>query len=136
MMIVTSPFTASWFARVGLCALAAILAGSFVLPASAETKMTRFGTFLHVGPGARYAVSDEIPTRTALDVGPCSGDWCEVRYGRASGWVDGRNLVPLADRPAVAPTNCVDFVRSGWPKAGDLERLCLAPAVVPTQASN
>ncbi len=130
-MIARPPSTAPRLARVGLGVLVATLTGAFGLSASAETKMTRFGTFLHVGPGAQYAVSDEIPTRTALDVGRCADDWCEVRYGRASGWVDGRNLVPIAGSPAVVPTNCVDFVRSGWPKAGELERLCLAPAQAP-----
>lgn len=106
-----------------------LLAAGALQQARAETRTTSFATFLHVGPGRQYAVSDEVPTRTAVEVNDCEKDWCRIRYGNAFGWIDQRMLAAATPaQPAIGGANCVDYARTGWPNNGDHERLCLPPA--------
>lgn len=102
-----------------------MLAVALALPARAETRTTSFAAFLHVGPGRQYAVTDEVPTRTELDVAGCKDDWCHVRYGDAFGWIEQRMFAAQAQPALPSGGECADFARTGWPRTGDHERLCL-----------
>lgn len=94
--------------------------------ALAETRSTGFTTFLHAGPGRQYAVTDEVPTHATVEVAGCDKGWCKIRFGGADGWIDQRMLMTArASAPPTKPAECVDVVRSGWPRGGDPERLCL-----------
>lgn len=96
------------------------------LPARAETRTTSLATYLHVGPGRQYAVSDELQARETVDVAGCQNDWCEVRYGGGSGWIEQRMLAAAAAQPAGAgPAECFAYTSTGWPNSGDHERICI-----------
>lgn len=104
--------------------------------AHAQPQLNKFTTYMHAGPGKDWAVLDEIPANTTIDVQGCGQGWCRVRYGGAWGWV---TMSVLSDRPAITyaqagakPLDCFEFVRSGWPDGGDLFRLCIYP---PTQGT-
>ena len=108
-----------------------LLTGLLGASARADTMLTTFATFMHAGPAKQFAVTDEIPTRTAVDLQGCANGWCQVRYGAAYGWVEQKMLAaspPLAGPPSGArASDCFDFVRTGWPDGGDLDRLCIYP---------
>lgn len=99
--------------------------------ARADTVTTRFTTFMHAGPAKEFAVLDEIPSKSPLDLGACAGGWCRVGYGGGVGWVEQKMLAGSApsaqSQSGARPTECFDFVRAGWPDAGDLDRLCIYP---------
>ena len=107
-----------------------LLLASLLEPgARADTMLTKFTTFMRAGPAKEFAVTDEIPTQAAVDRQGCANDWCQVRYGGAYGWVEQKLLSaspPMArPQPGARPTECFDFVRTGWPDAGNLDGLCI-----------
>lgn len=112
-------------ARFLQAVVSAIAGAIWLVPAHAEPRTTSFAVFLHIGPGRQYAVTDELPTGASVDVNGCEQNWCRVRYGNAIGWIDQRMLAAAAS-PRNVTGECVDFARTGWPDAGDHERLCLA----------
>ncbi len=121
------PIVITKLARAAALSLAT--AASLASHARAETLTSRFPTFLHIGPGAQYAVSDEIPSQQALAVAGCQNEWCQVRFGAAYGWVRQTVLVaaPAPVVPAGRPVECFDYVRTGWPNGGNLNNLCIYP---------
>lgn len=101
-----------------------------VLPALARAQsVTAFATYMHSGPGFEFAVIDEIPNRTPLAADNCKAGWCRVTYGGVYGWVQQKMLIAgpstAQPRPGERPIECMDFARTGWPDAGDLERVCI-----------
>lgn len=107
--------------------MAALLA---FLPTAADAQLvTRFTTYMHSGPGLEFAVTDEIPNQTPLAPQSCSAGWCRITYGGVPGWVQQKLLITRAStaqpKPGERPTECMDFARTGWPDAGNLERVCI-----------
>jgi uncharacterized protein YraI len=101
-----------------------------VLPASVSAQtVTRFAIYMHSGPGLEFAVTDEIPNRTPLTPETCQAGWCRINYGGVPGWVEQKMLIAgpstAQPKPGERPTECMDFARTGWPDAGDLERVCI-----------
>jgi uncharacterized protein YraI len=105
-----------------------LIATAMLGQARAESHTTSFTTYLHIGPGRQYAVSDEVPTGTTVDVVGCENNWCQIRYGAAAGWIEQRMLAPRAQpaRSGTPASDCADFARTGWPNSGDHERICSA----------
>ena len=107
-----------------------------VWPVRADAQsVTRFTTYMHSGPGLEFAVTDEIPNRTPLAPDSCKAGWCRITYGGVYGWIQQNTLIAgpstAQPKPGERPTECMDFARTGWPDAGDLERVCI---FVPNQA--
>ena len=71
-------------------------AGSGAYAAPAETTWTGF---LYQGPGDRYAVVDEVPEFSQVDMATCDKDWCRVTFGGKTGYLKSEIVVPgnLAD---------------------------------------
>ena len=117
-------------------ALLPVAAGAQTESRSTPQFSTRFTTMMHSGPGMQFSVTDEIPTRTKLQP-ECAGGWCRVRYGNAFGWVEQSMLTSgpttAQPRPGERPLDCVDFARTGWPDAGNLERVCTFQAQKPLE---
>lgn len=99
--------------------------------ARADSMLTKFATFMHAGPAKAFAVTDEVPTKTEVELAGCANAWCQIRYGAAYGWVEKKMLAattPTArPQPGARPAECFDFVRTGWPDAGNLYGLCIYP---------
>ena len=107
--------------------IAALMA---IVPASARAQsVTAFASYMHSGPGFEFAVIDEIPKRTPLVPEMCKAGWCRISYGGVAGWVEQKLLVAgpttAQPKPGERPLECMDFARTGWPDAGDLERVCI-----------
>ncbi|MDP9097255.1 MAG: SH3 domain-containing protein [Pseudomonadota bacterium] len=101
-----------------------------LMPLVARAQLvTRFTTYMHSGPGLEYSVTDEIPNQTALAPQSCTNGWCRISYNGAPGWVQQNLLIngpsTAQPKPGERPTECMDFARTGWPDAGDLERVCI-----------
>jgi hypothetical protein len=99
-------------------------------PVAANAQLvTRFTTYMHSGPGLEYAVTDEIPNQTPLTPQSCSAGWCRITFGGVPGWVQQKLLISgpstAQPKPGERPTECMDFARTGWPDAGNLERVCI-----------
>lgn len=110
--------------------VSAVAGLSAILPASANAEIvTRFTTYMHSGPGLEFTVTDEIPNQTALAPETCKAGWCRVNYGGVYGWVQQKTLTAgpstAQPKPGERPIECMDFARTGWPPAGDLERVCI-----------
>jgi uncharacterized protein YraI len=66
---------------VGLLAVSAGVAAA--APAIVQTDLT-----LRSGPGPRYAPVATLPAGATVDVGGCTGRWCQVVYGDAEGYAN------------------------------------------------
>ncbi len=110
---------------LALCAGAGVLAtGS----AFAKTPLTSPATVFS-GPGASWPVIAQIPAGGHVDVINCYGGWnqgwCQVRYGKVTGYVKGGVLAPAGHgNVAIAPVvaKWAVHIHSGpgrnWPVAG------------------
>jgi uncharacterized protein YraI len=85
-------------------ALAALaVSGGVAAAASATTDLN-----MRAGPGPNYQVVGVIPAGAPVDVLDCTGSWCNVAYGRNSGYANASYL--SGDRrgyvatPAYGPT--------------------------------
>lgn len=67
------------FAVIGTLA-----AGAAAYGAPAKTTWTGF---LYQGPGYRYAVTDEVPQASVIDVGRCAEGWCRATVGDRIGYL-------------------------------------------------
>jgi len=63
---------------VGLLALSAGAAAA--VPAVVQTDLN-----MRSGPGPRYAIVGALPAGATVDVGGCTGSWCQVAYGGEQG---------------------------------------------------
>ena len=99
--------------------------------------VTRFTTYMHSGPGLQYSVTDEIPIRTPFTPEACNGGWCRVLFGGIPGWIQQNTLISgpstAEPKPGEHPVECMDFARTGWPDAGNLERVCIFAPVKPLE---
>ena len=48
---------------------------------------TTWTGYLYQGPGYRYAVTDEVPQASDIDVGRCADGWCEATVGDRIGYM-------------------------------------------------
>ena len=48
---------------------------------------TTWTGYLYQGPGYRYAVTDEVPQASAVDLGRCADGWCEATVGGRVGYL-------------------------------------------------
>src|SRR5260370_32960654 len=64
-------------------------------PATAQADLT-----VRAGPGPRYPVVGSIQAGEAVDVGNCTGNWCQVSFSGGSGFAN-RSYLAMAGRPRV-----------------------------------
>ncbi len=105
--------------------IAAITMLTAALPAAASPGEITWTTWFRIGPGRNYAVRDEIPNDTVVEVVGCNGGWCQVVYGNRTGYVESDTVAqPVqAVTPPSPPHDCVETRRSGYGK-GDELNLC------------
>ncbi len=106
--------------------LSAALLLASALPAAANQMEARWSGWLRVGPGLQYAVVDEIPAKSKLDVESCANGWCQVKSGYAKGYVNADlvNAPPPPPAPA-QKLGCVTTQENGYgPHGGETERFC------------
>jgi len=78
--------------------------------------ITTANTELRKGPGAQYKVIQMIPQDVKINVVSKEGSWLRVKskYGRETGYVDGRYARPIATPIASTPSSTVGaFVTTG-----------------------
>jgi hypothetical protein len=81
----------------------------FATMARSEPQVTHWSAYLRAQPSQSGAVIDEIRHGSLIDVSHCAGDWCQVRNGAESGWIDKDALnLPTPPRGGVAtnPPDC------------------------------
>ena len=94
------------------------------LPAFASPGEITWTTWFRIGPGRDYAVRDEIPSNTTLDVISCNGGWCQVVYGNRTGYVASDVVVqPVPVLTPASPHDCVPVRRDGY-GSGDKLNIC------------
>ena len=84
---------------LGAAVLGAALMASTA--ASAAVAYLTRPTSLRAGPGGDFPRLDRLPPNARVEILGCVDrfDWCDVRFGRMRGWVDGDNLfVPWQGR--------------------------------------
>jgi uncharacterized protein YraI len=92
-----------------LMASAALLlsaGAALAVPATAETDLN-----VRSGPGTQYPVIGSIAGGETVDVGSCTGSWCQVSFGGGTGFASHRYLAmggAVAPGPAVAVSPYVD----------------------------
>ena len=59
-------------------------AGAAAIGAPAKTTWTGY---LYQGPGYRFAVTDEVPQASTIDVGSCVEGWCQAVVGGRAGYL-------------------------------------------------
>ena len=111
--------------------MAALCAGAGAFAAGsafAKTPLTSPATVFS-GPGTSWAVLAQLPAGAHVDVINCYGGWnqgwCQVRYGRVTGYVRGGVLAPAGHgNVAIAPVvaKWAVHIHKGpgrnWPVAG------------------
>ena len=103
----------------GFVVLITLLATAF--PAAAAPGMISFATWFRIGPGRNYAVRDEIPNETILDVIGCENGWCRVVYGNRTGYVESDVVVqPVPVITPPSPHDCVPDRRNGYGDGDEL----------------
>ncbi len=91
------------------------------LPAAASPGEITWTTWFRIGPGRDYAVRDEIPNDTVLDVIGCQNGWCQVVWQNWTGYVEADVVAqPVPATTAVAPHDCVQNRRDGYGKGDEL----------------
>jgi hypothetical protein len=83
----------------------ALLAGSAPYAAAAPALATA-NVNLRQGPGTTYTIIMTIPGGSTVDVGGCSGEWCQVAWHGQNGYVIATSLDqggPEGPPPAGAP---------------------------------
>jgi uncharacterized protein YraI len=65
-------------------------------PATAQTDLN-----VRSGPGPRYPVVGSIPAGETVDVGGCTGSWCQVSFSGGSGFTNRRYLAMADGAPSV-----------------------------------
>ena len=55
--------------------------------AGAEPAKTTWTGYMYQGPGDHYAVVDEVPEFSTLDVSGCGNGWCHVTFGKRTGYL-------------------------------------------------
>jgi hypothetical protein len=93
---------------VGLASLLILANG-----AMAEPQVTHWSAYLRAQPSESAAVIDEIRHGSRIDVGRCAGDWCQVKNGAESGWIDKDALSLPAPPHGGAPTQPADCAWAG-----------------------
>lgn len=106
----------SFAAVVGAITLLATTCPAFAAPG--EVTWT---TWFRIGPGRNYAVRDEIPNSTVLDVIGCENGWCQVVWGNRTGYVESGVVVqPVPATAPVSPHDCVQTRRNGYGNGEEL----------------
>ena len=78
-------------------------------------------TWFRIGPGRNYAVRDEVPSTTRVDVLGCDQGWCRVIFGNRVGYVESQVVTqPQTAIAPVAPHDCVANRRNGYGKGDEL----------------
>jgi hypothetical protein len=103
-----SVFAGPWREIVGFASLLV-----FAQTAMAEPEVAHWSAYLRAQPSQSAAVIDEIRHGARIDVGQCAGDWCRVRNGAESGWIDKDALTLPAPPHGGAPTNPPDCAWAG-----------------------
>ena len=83
--------------------LATVLGAALMVPAAANAAVAYLTnpTSLRAGPGRDFPRLDRLPPNARVELYGCVDrfDWCDVRFGRVRGWIDGDNLyVPWQGR--------------------------------------
>jgi hypothetical protein len=112
------------YARLKIVGAAALLI--MAQSAKAEPEVTHWSAYLRAQPSQSAAVIDEIRHGSRLDVGHCAGDWCQVRQGAQSGWIDKDALKLPAPVQGGGPTNPPDCAWAGQAagRAPEATRFC------------
>jgi len=104
------------------------LASLVALPkgAKAEPQITHWSAYLRAQPSESAAVIDEIRHGSRIDVGRCNGDWCQVRNGAESGWIDKDALTLPTPPRGGGPTSPPDCAWAGQAagRAPEATRFC------------
>ena len=58
---------------------------------------------LRQGPGTTYTVIATIPSGTNVDIGDCSGQWCQIAWHGQNGYVIASSLVQGGGAPPNGP---------------------------------
>jgi len=106
----------------GFCkgfSISALVAGLVIFAsagaAGAAPERIHWSTYLRAGPGARFAVIDELRHDASVMVRGCAQHWCEVVVGQTIGYVDQDALrlprTPAADSGA---RGCFIANQTGW----------------------
>lgn len=74
--------TARKISHIASIGIMYIGADAFAAPAA-----TTWTGYLYQGPGYRYAVTDEVPQASAIDVGKCADGWCQATVGGRVGYL-------------------------------------------------
>lgn len=89
--------------RFVIAAAAAALCVGFSAEADAAPGRVTADLNLRAGPGTGYQVIAVIPDNAPVDIGGCTGPWCQVSYGGVSGYASASYLVGGGGGVAVAP---------------------------------
>lgn len=98
---------ATLFAAASALALSAGVAAA--APATAETSLN-----VRSGPGTEYQVVGTIPAGGAVDVGGCTGSWCQVRFSGGAGFAS-RSYLAMGGGPAAGVAVAVAPAPGGRP---------------------
>lgn len=93
-----------------LGAIAVLLAGAGAAAAYPATVTTNLN--VRSGPGTNYAVIDNLPAGSVVDIAGCTGNWCEVAgtgWASASYLATGRGPAYSAAPPAYVTQPAVSF---------------------------
>ncbi len=105
---------------------AALLLLASAASAAAKEGEARWSGWLRAGPGMQYAVLDEIPAKSKIDVQSCTNGWCAVTSGAAKGYVSADLVnIPPAPQPPAHIIGCFTTQETGYgPQGGEAERFC------------
>lgn len=72
---------------------------------------------LRAGPGAAFATIVMMPAGSKIDIKKCTGDWCQVKFGRDVGYASRAYLNPGAQSYASASPAPAPVAAAQEPKA-------------------
>ena len=108
--------------QIGSAAVITLLA--MALPAMASPGEVTWTTWFRIGPGRNYAVRDEIPNDTLVEVLGCENGWCQVVWENWTGYVESQTVTQPVPSSASPPAHdCVQNQRSGYGR-GETLTLC------------
>jgi hypothetical protein len=100
-------------ARLGLAAAGIVSLTLVAGDAAAAPEVTHWSAYLRAQPSESAAVIDEIPHGALINVGACSGEWCQVINGVRGGWIDKDALTLPTPPRGGAPTTPPDCASAG-----------------------